>query len=176
MSIAETLLTEFEQECETTRRFLERVPEKKLSWKPHEKSMSAGQLALHIAKSPGGIVQMALQDKAPVPDFKAPREEPNNVQEVLDALDESIATVRELLPTIDDAQMFETWTAVLGDQEILSMPRVGFLRAIMLNHWYHHRGQLGVYLRLLGAKVPVSYGPSGDELPEFLRDLEPAGR
>ena len=176
MSIAETLLAEFEQESETTRRFLERLPERKLSWKPHEKSMSAGQLALHIATSPGGIVKMALQDKVPVPDFRAPRQEPESVQEVLDALDESIATVKELLPTIDDSQMFETWTGTLGDQEIVSMPRIGVLRAIMLNHWYHHRGQFGVYLRLLGAKVPSSYGPSGDELPDFLRDVELAAR
>jgi uncharacterized damage-inducible protein DinB len=176
MSIADSLLAEFNQECETTRRFLERLPKDKLSWRPHPKSMSAGQLALHIAASPGNVIKMAVEDTIPMPDFSKPQPEPKSVQEVLDALDDAIATVKDTLPTIDDAQMFETWTVKNGDDEVMAMPRIGVLRSIMLNHLYHHRGQFGVYLRLLGAKVPSSYGPSGDELPAFLKETKAAVR
>jgi uncharacterized damage-inducible protein DinB len=168
MTLAETYLAEFEQESETTRRFLERIPGDKLAWKPHEKSMTAGQLAMHIATAPGGVVQMALADRFAMPDLQRTNPQPASVEEVLAALDESIATVRRVLSTITDAQMQETWRLMQGDAEVLAMPRSAVLRSILLNHWYHHRGQLGVYLRLLGAKVPSSYGPSGDELPAFL--------
>lgn len=169
MTIADALLNEFEQESQTTRKFLERLPEAGLNWKPHEKSMTAGQLALHIATAPGGVVRMAQEDKVPAPEFGRPRPQPGSVREVLDALDQSIATVREVLPTFSDARMQETWTATKDGKDLLSMPRASLLRSILLNHWYHHRGQFGVYLRLLGAKVPSSYGPSGDEVPDFMR-------
>jgi uncharacterized damage-inducible protein DinB len=156
MTIAEALLAEFEQESRTTRKFLERVPEDKLDWKPHDKSMSAGQLALHIAATPGQVAQMATQDEVPAPDFNQTRPQPASLQEILDALDQSIATVKEVLPTIDDMRMQRPWRAMMGDRELVSMPRMALCRSILLNHWYHHRGQLGVYLRLLGAKVPSS--------------------
>lgn len=172
MSMADSLLAEFEQECVTTRKFLERIPEDKLQWKPHEKSMSAGQLALHIAVSPGQVVQMATELEVPVPDFNRPNPQPATLQEVLDAHEASVATVRKLLPTFTDQQMQETWRAMMGGKEVVAMPRAAVLRSILLNHWYHHRGQLGVYLRLLGAKVPSSYGPSGDELPDFLEGVD----
>lgn len=172
MSIAESMLAEFEQESQTTRKFLERVPSDRLEWRPHEKSMSAGQLSLHIAVSPGRVVQMATQQEAPAPDFNAPNPQPATLQDVLDAHEESVAAVRKVLPTIDDQQMQETWRATMGGREIVSMPRGTFLRSVLLNHLYHHRGQLGVYLRLLGAKVPSSYGPSGDELPDFLEGVD----
>lgn len=168
MQISETFLAEFEQELHITRKFLERLPEDKLTWKPHERSMSAGQLALHLALTPGQVAELARQDEAAVPDFSQPNPQPNSVREVLDALDQSIETVRGILPNLDDSAMQATWRAVKDGQEIVAMPRVVFLRSIMLNHWYQHRGQFGVYLRLLGQKVPASYGPSADELPDFL--------
>jgi uncharacterized damage-inducible protein DinB len=163
MTIAQTLLEEFEQELGTTRKFLERVPEDKLSWRPHPKSMSAGQLALHIAETPAGVLDLAAQDVAAPPDFSGGRQEAKSVREVLEALDQCAAHLRNTLPTMSDARMRETFTVARNGTTILSMPRAAFLRSIMLNHWYHHRGQLGVYLRLLGTKVPSSYGPSGDE-------------
>ena len=89
-------------------------------------------------------------------------------------LDQSATIVRDTLSSLGDDKMFETWCVKLDGEEILSMPRVGLLRSIMLNYWYHHRGQLGVYLRLLGCQVPSSYGPSGDELPDFLKGKVPA--
>jgi uncharacterized damage-inducible protein DinB len=169
LNLAQSYLAEFTQETRTTRKFLERVPEDRLGWKPHEKSMTAGALALHIATAPAGVVQMAQRDEAPPPNVGGERPQPASVHEILSALDESVAVVESVLPTFSDERMAATWRLVLDGRELLAMPRQAFLRSILLNHWYHHRGQLGVYLRLLGAQVPSSYGPSGDEAPEFLR-------
>jgi uncharacterized damage-inducible protein DinB len=162
--IADTFLSEFEAEAKTTRRFLEQLPADKLGWKPHPKSMTAGQLALHLAQVPGAIASLAQQDASPAPDFSN-RPQPASLQQILDAHEQSAATVRQLLPKISDDAMSKTWSATVNGQPVLSMPRAGLLRMIMLNHWIQHRGQLGVYLRMLGAKVPFSYGPSGDESP-----------
>lgn len=170
MAIAETFLGEFEQEAQTTRKFLERLPQDRLSWRPHEKSMTAGELALHIARTPEGVLTMAQLDEVPVPDFGAGRPQPQSIEEVLQALDQSVAYVRRELPRIDDARMQAPWKATLNGRTVMEIPRAAFIRSIMLNHWYHHRGQFGVYLRLLGANVPSSYGPSGDELPDFLQE------
>jgi uncharacterized damage-inducible protein DinB len=167
--IAAALLAEFEQELGTTRRFLERVPDDRLTWRPHEKSMSVGQLALHIAQTPEGVLRLSEPDEAAPPDFSQGRPQPATLREVLEALDKSAAFVRQTLPTIDDARMQETFQVVQNGKTLLSLPRAAFLRSILLNHWYHHRGQLGVYLRLLGVAVPSSYGPSGDEAPNFAR-------
>ena len=166
MSIAQSMLQEFEQELRTTRRFLERVPSDKLNWRPHEKSMTAGQLALHIAQAPAGVLALAQKDEGAPPDFST-RQQPSNTREILDDLDKSAAFVRQNLPRMDDARMTAAWRLVAGGQTLMTMPRAAFLRSILLNHWYHHRGQLGVYLRLMGCVVPASYGPSGDEAPAF---------
>jgi uncharacterized damage-inducible protein DinB len=169
MTTAQTLLAEFDAESRTTRRFLEQLPDDKLGWKPHPKSMTAGQLALHMATFPAGVVQMALVDEAPAPDFSRPNPQPGSTREVLAAFDASIATVRKVLPTIAEDRMQSVWKLMKDGRAVLSIPRAQMLRNILLNHGYHHRGQFGVYLRLVGAKVPSAYGPSGDEPPEFLR-------
>jgi uncharacterized damage-inducible protein DinB len=166
MTLAQSMLAEFEQEAKTTRKFLERLPEDKLTWRPHEKSLTAGQLAYHIAEVPEQVLRMGLEDVFSMPNMGNPQ--PKSVAEVLAKLDESVATVKKLLPTVTDARMEGTWTLVMNGKEVLSMPRAVFCRSILLNHWYHHRGQFGVYLRLVGAKVPSSYGPSGDEKPDFM--------
>ena len=165
MSIAQSMLQEFEQELKTTRRFLERVPADKLSWRPHEKSMTAGQLALHIAQVPAGTLKFSLADEETAPDFSTRWAQPKDLSEILEALESCAAEVRQVLPDIDDSRMRDTFSVVQAGRTLMAMPRANFLRAIMLNHWNHHRGQLGVYLRLLGAAVPASYGPSADELP-----------
>lgn len=162
-SIAQRMLAEFEEQVALTRKFLERLPEKKLTWKPHPKSMTAGQLAYHLAFVPGSVARAAALNPAPAPDFNALMKQPETRQEVLDLLEEGIATVRELLPRFDDAAMKETWRLVAGDQELFAMPRAKFLRDIMLSHWYQHRGQFSVYLRLLDVPVPSTWGPSADE-------------
>ncbi len=167
MSIAQALLTEFEDQAPVTRKFLERLPEEKLGWKPHEKSLSAGQLAYHLATVPGGVIRFAQNNPAQAPDFHFAV--PAGRQEILKALDVSIATVQAILPKFDDAAMLETWRMFSGDREIVAMPRMLFLRDIMLNHWYQHRGQFSVYLRILNVPVPASWGPSADEQPVFSR-------
>jgi uncharacterized damage-inducible protein DinB len=166
MSIAQSIFAEFEEQAPITRRFLERLPEDRLAWKPHERSMSAGQLALHIARVPGGVVRFVQNNPAQAPDFKNVPQ-PSNLQEILNTFEESITTVRSLLPQFNDANMQETWRMVQGDREVLAIPRAQFIRDIMLNHWYQHRGQLSVYLRLLNVAVPASWGPSADEMPAF---------
>ena len=169
-AMAQALLEEFEREIDTTRRFLERIPEDRLTWQPHEKSMTAGQLALHIARIPAGVLNLVQVEEAIAPDFNRAQPQPSSRGEVLKVLDESAAAVRQKLPAIDDRRMRETFKVVQAGRTLMAMPRHVFLRSILLNHWYHHRGQLGVYLRLLGAKVPSSYGPSGHELPPFASD------
>ena len=173
MSLAQSISSEFEAQAPITHKFLERLPEDRLTWKPHEKSMSAGQLAFHIAMVPGAVVRFVQQNPAQVPEFKNVPQ-PSSLRQILDTFDESIATVRSLLPQLDDARMQETWRMVQGDKELLAIPRAQFVRDIMLNHWYQHRGQFSVYLRLLNVPVPASWGPSADELPTFLQKRQSA--
>ena len=167
VSIAESMLAEFETQAPITRRFLERLPEDKLTWKPHERSMTAGQLAYHLASVPAGIVHFVENNPAQAPaKFNFPQ--PASLKEILDTFDKRIAAVSETLPRFDDAAMAETWRMVAGDREILAQPRGAFLRDVMLSHWYQHRGQFSVYLRLLNVPVPASWGPSADEPPPFM--------
>jgi uncharacterized damage-inducible protein DinB len=163
MAIAEALLQELEQEAQTTRRVLERVPDAHLDWRPHPRSYSLGQLALHVAQIPGSVAALAMQSPAAPPPFVQDRAERSAV--LVPALEESVRTARSLLEPVGDDTMRETWRLVAGDREMMAMPRVALLRAVMLNHWYHHRGQLLVYLRMLDVPVPSVYGPSADESP-----------
>ena len=162
--IVDSILMEFEQEANTTRRVLERVPGDKLGWKPHEKSMSLGQLALHVANTPGDVAEIASVDEVEVPDF-SDFPTVSSTQELMSAYDESLKKARELLDGLDDQSAMSTWRAMKDGQELMAVPRMGVVRSIMLNHWYHHRGQLSVYLRLLDIPVPSIYGPSADERP-----------
>jgi uncharacterized damage-inducible protein DinB len=173
MSIAKAMLAEFEVQAPVTRKFLERLPEDKLTWKPHNKSMSAGQLAYHLASVPGGIVRFVQNNPAQAPEsFKFPQ--PASREEILKTYDESIATVRNLLPNFDDAAMNETWRMIAGGREVMAQPRASFLRDVMLSHWYQHRGQFSVYLRMLDVAVPASWGPSADEPPAFAQKAKSA--
>jgi uncharacterized damage-inducible protein DinB len=168
-SIAQSLLAEFETQAPITRRFLERLPDDKLTWQPHEKSMTAGQLAYHLAFVPGGVIRFVQNNPAQVPEvFKFPQ--PSSRQEVLATFDESIAVVRDLLPRYDDAAMNETWHLTAGGREVSAQPRAQFVRDVMFSHWYQHRGQFCVYLRLLNIPVPASWGPSADEPPLFMQN------
>ena len=167
-SIAQALLAEFDTQAPITRRFLERLPEDKLTFKPHPRSMTAGQLAFHIASTPGGVVRFVQTSPGQVPDF-AGFPQPASSAEILSAFDNSLATVREILPTMDDAAMNETWRMMAGERQVLAQPREQFLRDVMFSHVYQHRGQFSVYLRLLDIPVPASFGPSGDEPPLFMQ-------
>jgi uncharacterized damage-inducible protein DinB len=163
MSVVKTLIQELEQEAHTTRRVLERVPGDRLTWKPHEKSMSLGQLALHVATIPGALATVAIQSPFKVPGFTQPSA--SSVAELIPALEGSVAKAREILNSMEDASLANSWCAMDGDREIMRLPVGAVLRSLMLNHWYHHRGQLSVYLRELGVPVPSIYGPSADENP-----------
>jgi len=164
MTMIQGLLAELEQEAATTRRVLERVPDAHLSWKPHPKSMSLGQLALHVATVPGNVAELAAGPGLTEP--PAFIQEPARTSaELLTALDDSLSRARAALGSFDDAAMGATWRLTVAGKEVMALPRAGLVRAVMLNHWYHHRGQLLVYLRLLDVPVPSVYGPSADENP-----------
>ena len=163
MAIAQSLLAELDGETPTTRRVLERVPDAHLAWKPHPKSMSLGQLALHVAIAPGNVAELVARDSTEAPKFMQPQ--PSSAAEILTALDSSLAKAKAHLGGLDDAAMTATWRMTRDGREVMAMPRAAFARAIMLNHWYHHRGQLLVYLRLLNIPVPSVYGPTADENP-----------
>ena len=164
MTVIEGMLAELEQEADTTRRVLERIPQEHLTWRPHPKSMSLGQLALHVATVPGNVAELAAKDTIPAPPaFVQP--EASTAAELVPSLKESVAKAKRALGGLDDAKMAAMWRLQNGGRDIMVMPRAAFVRAIMLNHWYHHRGQLLVYLRLLNQSVPSVYGPTADENP-----------
>jgi uncharacterized damage-inducible protein DinB len=164
MTLIEGLLQELERETQTTRRVLERVPDDRLTWRPHATARTLGQLALHIATVPAGVAELAASSPAQAPQFGA-EPELASASELVPTLDRSVAQARKVLGGMDDAALNATWRLMQGDREIFAVPRVTFLRSIMLNHWYHHRGQLTVYLRELGVAIPSIYGPSADENP-----------
>ena len=163
MAIVDSILMEIDQEAKTTQRVLERMPENKLAWKPHAKSFSLGQLALHTAASQGMVASAAALDTFEVPKFQQP--EARSRKEILDAFAEGQANARKTIGGMDDARLMAAWTMSNNGKAVMSMPRIAFVRSIMMNHLYHHRGQLSVYLRLLDVPVPSIYGPSADENP-----------
>jgi uncharacterized damage-inducible protein DinB len=163
MKIIDGLLAELEQEAATTSRVLERIPQAHLTWRPHPKSMSLGQLALHVATVPGNVAEIAAKDTPSPSDFT--QAEAATAAELVPSLAASVAKAKQVLGGFDDARMGAMWRLQRDGKDILAMPRVAFVRAIMLNHWYHHRGQLLVYLRLLNQSVPSVYGPTADENP-----------
>jgi uncharacterized damage-inducible protein DinB len=165
MGLIDGMLQELEQEAQTTRRVLERVPDKHLAWRPHETARTLGELALHVAIVPGSVASIASQSQVQAPQFTDPS--PRNASELIPALDESIAKAKSLLGGMDDATLNAMWRMMQGEREVFAIPRVALLRSVMLNHWYHHRGQLTVYLRELGVSIPSIYGPSADENPFF---------
>jgi len=164
MPIVDALLAEMEQEAATTRRVLERVPDDKLAWKPHAKSMSLGQLTRHVAEGPAQIAGMIVQGTLEMPDFG---EQPSaaSAADAVKAHDEGLATVTRIVGGMDDAALGTVWRVTKGGQELLAMPKGAVVRSLLMNHIYHHRGQLSVYLRLLDVPVPSIYGPSADENP-----------
>jgi uncharacterized damage-inducible protein DinB len=161
----EPMLNELRQEAATTKRVLERVPADKLSWRPHPKSMSMGQLSLDVASIPGNLVRLAQIDEfdASQANFEPP--EPASVEEILSALNVGLKTAEDYLGGIDEKTASENWRMTSRGREVFTLTRAGLLRTVMLNHWYHHRGQLSVYLRLCDVRVPVIYGRSADENP-----------
>ena len=166
MSATAAMIQELEQECATTRRVLERVPTEKLAWKPHDKSMSLGTLAMHIASGPAFITDWAVQDEITFAGGKSP--DAASTADILAAHDASTAKAKANIATIGDGGLGTMWSMKTPDgKTAMTMPKAALLRSIALNHIYHHRGQLSVYLRLLDVPVPSIYGPSADEGPRM---------
>jgi uncharacterized damage-inducible protein DinB len=162
MAIKDGLLAEFDHEMGTTRKLLDRLPDEKLSWKPHERSMSLGGLATHLANLPrwgATILDETFFDLAAAPPNLP---EKTSHAEILAAFDATVRATRALLDKTD-AELVAPWSLKRGGQEIFSMPRVAAFRSFVLYHTVHHRGQMSVYLRLNGIPVPAIYGPSADE-------------
>jgi uncharacterized damage-inducible protein DinB len=163
MSRSQTLLPEFDHEIAGTRRVLERVPTDKFSWLPHDKSMSFGKLATHVANLPM-LASMALQrDELNVVERRANPPKADTTEELLALFDQAAAEARATIAGASDELLFQKFTLRNGDQEIFSVPKIAALRTFFMNHLIHHRGQLTVYLRLNGIPVPGLYGPSADE-------------
>ena len=165
MSMFEPLVQELEQEAAATRRFLERLPADKLDWKPHDKSMTLGQLALHVAGLPAAISDLASLDSFDAKEANFTPASPESVGQIMSTLEESLHKAKATLSSFDDNAAMATWTLTKGSEEKFSIPRIAMVRSLMLNHLYHHRGQLAVYLRMLDVPVPATYVRSADESP-----------
>jgi len=161
----DTLLNELYQEAAVTRRVLERVSGDKLEWRPHPKSMSLGQLAMHVASIPGNLSRLVQADEFDASQANLTPPTPGIVEEILTAHDASLRVAQDYLGGVDEQTARESWRLTFKGKEVFTSPRSVVIRSLMLNHWYHHRGQLSVYLRLLDVPVPVIYGRSADENP-----------
>ena len=162
MAMIEPILAEIEQESKATRRVLERVPADKLAWTPHPKSYTLGQLALHVAGILGRMAEAVQLDTFEPRGQQAP---PKDHAEIMQTFEWGVARSLELFRAMDDAKLMRPWSIVVGGKVIMTVPKIGIIRTIALNHLYHHRGQLVVYLRLLDVPVPSVYGPTADENP-----------
>jgi len=162
-TMLEATLSEFREEAITTKRVLDRVPGDKLAWKPHAKSMSLGQLAWHIATVPVRVARLSQMDQFDVSQRNFDVPSPKSVEEIHCAFEQSVRDAGEYLQTMTDQQAQQRWRLMRNDTELLNLTRLGVVRSIMLNHWYHHRGQLSVYLRMLDVPVPAIYGRSAEE-------------
>lgn len=166
MTIAESLLPEFDQEIANTRRMLERVPEAQHSWQPHEMSMTLGRLASHLAEMPTWARETCQTDELDIAPKDGPRFEAANYAtnaEVLQALDQNAADARDAIAKTADADWMRAWELLAGGETVFKLPKLTVYRSMVMNHIIHHRGQLSVYLRLIGTAVPGMYGPSADE-------------
>ena len=166
MAISEALLPEFDQEMVNTRKTLERVPDGKFDWKPHDKSGTMGWLAGHLESIPewmADIIEKDSLDMAPKGVPMQPPPPPKTRKELLESFDKHVAKARKALAGASDPHMLEPWSFLNNGQVLFSMPRIACLRTWVMNHVIHHRAQLGVYLRLNNIPVPAIYGPSADE-------------
>ena len=166
MAFSEALLPEFDQEVVGTRKTLERVPEDKFGWKPHEKSMTMGGLATHLANIltwAGTAVNTDSLDLAPGGAPMAGPTPAKSRKELLETFDTNVAAARKAIAGAADAHLLKPWTLLHNGKQLLTMPRIAVLRGFVMNHSIHHRAQLGVYLRLNNVPVPSIYGPSADE-------------
>ena len=165
MRLSETLLPELKHEMATTRRLLERVPDDRVDWKPHDKSMSLGRLATHVAELPGFVAMILGSEEFDLASRGAgyTPKTLNTHQEMLDEFDANVGRAEAALESAENEALMTPWTFRRGERVVFTLPRIAALRSIFFNHSIHHRGQLSVYLRLNDVPVPSIYGPSADE-------------
>jgi uncharacterized damage-inducible protein DinB len=162
MAIKDALLPEFDYEMATARKVIERVPEDKFGYQPHERSMSMGRLASHIAEMPTWAVSGITLDSLDLAGGYTPFE-PKTTAELLAAFDKNVAAAHDAIAGASDQTFLSNWSLKRGDATLMTMPKIAVVRSFVLNHVIHHRGQLSVYLRLNNVPVPSIYGPSADE-------------
>lgn len=165
LNLKELLLTQLDREAERSRRALEQAPEGKYDWKPHDKSMIFGYLANMVATIPTWVAMIVTQDQldvAPKDGSKMDQTRKDNSESLLKALDQAAADARSALEKTTDEHLLTSWQLLAGGQVVMERPRHVMIQD-SINHWAHHRGQMTVYLRLMGAKVPALYGPSADD-------------
>jgi uncharacterized damage-inducible protein DinB len=168
MGMSAELLPEFDLEMASARRTLERIPEDKLAWKPHEKSMTLGRLAGHIAELPGMGVSLLKEDaldfaNRPAGEIARKPTVTESREHVLELFDKNIAALRAGIAGASDEHWAKNWKLSIGERKLYHGSRMGAMRRMVMSHIIHHRAQLGVYLRLNGVPVPSVYGPSADE-------------
>jgi uncharacterized damage-inducible protein DinB len=164
-SILDALRRELEQEAETTLRVLQRVPRERLEWRPHPRSMSLGELALHVARVPADFSRILAPNEVDLPQLDVADEQPPAEVDLVTELRASLEVARNWLESLDAEEAAALVSAKVGDQVLFAAPRIALVRTLMFNHVYHHRGQLCLYLRLLEVPVPPVYGPTADENP-----------
>ncbi|MBI4558657.1 MAG: DinB family protein [Candidatus Hydrogenedentes bacterium] len=163
MGMIDAIAQEFGYEAGLTRKMLDRVPEDKLGWKPHEKSMSLGRLAGHIAEIPGYMVVTLSTDELVIDPKSYKPEVATSRSGLLAGFDRRVAEAKSVMEGQTNDHLMLPWRLKMGDRVVFELPRVAVIRSMVLNHTVHHRGQLSVYLRLQGVPVPAIYGPSADE-------------
>jgi len=163
MPINESIIAELQQEANSTRKELERVPMDKADWKPHEKSTPLGRLAIHVAELPSFINAALDADEFDLAKMEYKPSTASSSDDLIRIFNERIDKAVESLKKADDETMMKPWTFRNGEKFSMTMPKVNVIRSFSLNHSIHHRAQLGVYLRLLGVPLPQIYGPTADE-------------
>ncbi len=163
MNLIDPVLAELAHEAATTRRLLERVPEPQLAWKPHEKSMTLGRLATHIAEIPGWVGSIVEKDEFDVGGGGHTPPTIDRVPEIVAMFDRNVAAATAVLKRQSNDRLLAKWQLKRKGQLVVEMPRMGMIRALLMNHLIHHRGQLSVYLRLQDVPLPSIYGPTADE-------------
>lgn len=170
MSISQTLLPEYDREMANTRKILACVPDGKLDYKPHEKSMSLGRLAGHVAELPNWALHTIQVERLDLTPADKPAFQPfiaTSQNQLLETFDKNVAEARNAIAGATDEDLGKIWTLIFRGKEVMSMPRSAVLRNVVMNHLIHHRAQLGVYLRLIDVAIPGMYGPSADEASLF---------
>jgi uncharacterized damage-inducible protein DinB len=162
MNLIDAIVMELSQEAATTRRLLERIPAQHLTWKPHEKSMTMGRLATHIAEIPGWVSTILDKDGFEIGASNYTPQTAGTVAEVLSMFDKNVPMAEAAIRRQTLDRLSATWRLTKQGQVLLEMPRMGVIRTLLLNHFIHHRGQLSVYLRLKDVPLPSIYGPTAD--------------